>query len=137
MNMASTRSHCIFTIHITSREPGSDKIRKAKLHLVDLAGLVHTNSSNEHKCFHLLLEGVCVQSTRDSERRSYIFKHTYIFHPSAYCLNLQLRENWKDWCGWDTPHRSKIHQLLTSLLGTGWCLGPQQSMEATTCMCVI
>lgn len=38
MNMASTRSHCIFTIHISSREPGSDTIRKAKLHLVDLAG---------------------------------------------------------------------------------------------------
>lgn len=38
MNMASTRSHCIFTIHISSREPGEDTIRKAKLHLVDLAG---------------------------------------------------------------------------------------------------
>ena len=38
MNMASTRSHCIFTIHISSREPGSDTIKKAKLHLVDLAG---------------------------------------------------------------------------------------------------
>eukprot|EP00731_Ephydatia_muelleri_P027714 Em0019g587a len=38
MNMASTRSHCIFTIHLSSREPGSDVIRKAKLHLVDLAG---------------------------------------------------------------------------------------------------
>ena len=38
MNMASTRSHCIFTIHISAREPGSDVIRRAKLHLVDLAG---------------------------------------------------------------------------------------------------
>ena len=38
MNMASTRSHCIFTIHISSRETGSDLIRKAKFHLVDLAG---------------------------------------------------------------------------------------------------
>lgn len=38
MNMASTRSHCIFTIHISVREPSSDIIRKAKLHLVDLAG---------------------------------------------------------------------------------------------------
>ena len=38
MNMASTRSHCIFTIHISSREAGSDTIKKAKLHLVDLAG---------------------------------------------------------------------------------------------------
>ncbi|XP_064403567.1 kinesin-like protein KIF6 isoform X2 [Halichondria panicea] len=38
MNMASTRSHCIFTIHIMSREPGSDMLKKSKLHLVDLAG---------------------------------------------------------------------------------------------------
>jgi kinesin family protein 6/9 len=40
MNQASTRSHCIFTIHITARETGSATIRKAKLHLVDLAGFV-------------------------------------------------------------------------------------------------
>ncbi|XP_028398655.1 kinesin-like protein KIF6 isoform X2 [Dendronephthya gigantea] len=38
MNQASTRSHCIFTIHISSREPGSATLRRAKLHLVDLAG---------------------------------------------------------------------------------------------------
>lgn len=38
MNQASTRSHCIFTIHVTARETGSATIRKAKLHLVDLAG---------------------------------------------------------------------------------------------------
>ena len=40
MNQASTRSHCIFTIHVTSRETGSATIRKAKLHLVDLAGYI-------------------------------------------------------------------------------------------------
>ncbi|NXN22689.1 KIF6 protein, partial [Nycticryphes semicollaris] len=38
MNQASTRSHCIFTIHIASKEPGSATIRRSKLHLVDLAG---------------------------------------------------------------------------------------------------
>ncbi len=38
MNQASTRSHCIFTVHISSRESGSATVRKAKLHLVDLAG---------------------------------------------------------------------------------------------------
>lgn len=38
MNQASTRSHCIFTIHLTAREAGSATLRKAKLHLVDLAG---------------------------------------------------------------------------------------------------
>ena len=40
MNQASTRSHCIFTIHVTSKEIGSATVRKAKLHLVDLAGSV-------------------------------------------------------------------------------------------------
>ncbi|KAM6138169.1 kinesin-like protein KIF6 [Phoenicopterus ruber ruber] len=38
INQASTRSHCIFTIHISSKEPGSATIRRSKLHLVDLAG---------------------------------------------------------------------------------------------------
>lgn len=38
MNMASTRSHCIFTVHITARDAGSSVVRKSKLHLVDLAG---------------------------------------------------------------------------------------------------
>ncbi|XP_018610608.2 kinesin-like protein KIF6 isoform X1 [Scleropages formosus] len=38
MNQASTRSHCIFTIHVCSREPGSATLRRSKLHLVDLAG---------------------------------------------------------------------------------------------------
>lgn len=38
MNQASTRSHCIFTIHLSSREAGSATLRRAKLHLVDLAG---------------------------------------------------------------------------------------------------
>ena len=40
MNMASTRSHCIFTIYISCRESGSATIRRGKLHLVDLAGSV-------------------------------------------------------------------------------------------------
>ncbi|VDP16496.1 unnamed protein product [Schistosoma margrebowiei] len=45
MNEASTRSHCIFTIHITSRPHGSSVIRRSKLHLVDLAG-----SERVYKC---------------------------------------------------------------------------------------
>ena len=38
MNLASSRSHCIFTVSVESREAGSDVIRRSKLHLVDLAG---------------------------------------------------------------------------------------------------
>ncbi|EFO62413.1 Kinesin-9 [Giardia lamblia P15] len=37
-NQASSRSHCIFTIHIRSREPGSDVVRQSKFNFVDLAG---------------------------------------------------------------------------------------------------
>mmetsp|Transcript_22980 Transcript_22980/g.38346 ORF Transcript_22980/g.38346 Transcript_22980/m.38346 type:complete len:951 (+) Transcript_22980:72-2924(+) len=48
MNMASSRSHCIFTISVEARVVGSDKVRRSKLHLVDLAGserVAKTNSS--------------------------------------------------------------------------------------------
>lgn len=38
MNLASSRSHCIFTIFITAVQVGSDVTRKSKIHLVDLAG---------------------------------------------------------------------------------------------------
>ncbi|KAM3594601.1 uncharacterized protein V6R79_010711 [Siganus canaliculatus] len=38
MNQASTRSHCIFTVHLCRREPGSPTLQRSKLHLVDLAG---------------------------------------------------------------------------------------------------
>ena len=38
MNMASSRSHCIFSIAIECRLLNSDKVRRSKLHLVDLAG---------------------------------------------------------------------------------------------------
>lgn len=38
MNDASTRSHCLFIIWIDSTQPGSDVVRRSKLHLVDLAG---------------------------------------------------------------------------------------------------
>jgi kinesin family protein 6/9 len=38
MNMASSRSHCIFTISIEARPSGSVVVRRSKLHLVDLAG---------------------------------------------------------------------------------------------------
>ena len=38
MNQASTRSHCIFTLHLAVRKQGSDIVRRSKMHLVDLAG---------------------------------------------------------------------------------------------------
>ncbi|PNW88606.1 hypothetical protein CHLRE_01g036800v5 [Chlamydomonas reinhardtii] len=38
MNQASSRSHCIFTIHVEARKTGEDVVRRSKLNLVDLAG---------------------------------------------------------------------------------------------------
>ncbi|KAL0252122.1 hypothetical protein GEMRC1_001334 [Eukaryota sp. GEM-RC1] len=38
MNEASTRSHCIFTIHLSSKAHDSHLVRESKLNLVDLAG---------------------------------------------------------------------------------------------------
>lgn len=45
-NQASSRSHCIFTIAIESREHESEVIRTAKLHLVDLAGSERVAKTN-------------------------------------------------------------------------------------------
>ena len=46
MNMASSRSHCIFTVSIESRVAGSDTIKRSKLHLVDLAGSERVHKTN-------------------------------------------------------------------------------------------
>lgn len=48
MNLASSRSHCIFTVALEAKAIGSEKVRRSKLHLVDLAGserVAKTNSS--------------------------------------------------------------------------------------------
>jgi len=46
MNLASSRSHCIFTISLEMRQAGSDVIRRSKLHLVDLAGSERVHKTN-------------------------------------------------------------------------------------------
>jgi len=46
LNEASTRSHCIFTINIDSKEPGSSVVKTSKLHLVDLAGSERVHKTN-------------------------------------------------------------------------------------------
>ena len=46
MNMASSRSHCIFTISLECRVVGSDTVRRSKLHLVDLAGSERVGKTN-------------------------------------------------------------------------------------------
>ena len=46
MNMASSRSHCIFSISLEARDISSDKVRRSKLHLVDLAGSERVGKTN-------------------------------------------------------------------------------------------
>lgn len=46
MNMASSRSHCIFTVSLESRKDGSSVVRRSKLHLVDLAGSERVHKTN-------------------------------------------------------------------------------------------
>ena len=46
MNLASSRSHCIFTISLEARQEGSSTIKRSKLHLVDLAGSERTHKTN-------------------------------------------------------------------------------------------
>ena len=45
-NLASSRSHCIFTIALESREHDTEIIRTSKLHLVDLAGSERVAKTN-------------------------------------------------------------------------------------------
>ncbi len=46
MNDASTRSHCIYTIYIESRDVGSELKRKSKINLVDLSGSERVGKTN-------------------------------------------------------------------------------------------
>jgi kinesin family protein 6/9 len=47
LNKQSSRSHCVFTVHleIRSRVESSEKVIVAKLHLVDLAGSERTKKT--------------------------------------------------------------------------------------------
>lgn len=38
LNLASSRSHCVFTVHIEARRAGEAVVRRSKLNFVDLAG---------------------------------------------------------------------------------------------------
>ncbi|EFC47174.1 kinesin-9 [Naegleria gruberi] len=46
LNESSTRSHCIFTVNIESKEPGSSVVKSSKLHMVDLAGSERPSKTN-------------------------------------------------------------------------------------------
>ena len=87
MNQASSRSHCIFTLHVTARETGSATIRRAKLHLVDLAGWVSSYTKAS------LALGVTGNSHHCHSRRSNIYflqSLTLFITWTVFCLRLRL-----------------------------------------------
>lgn len=43
MNPQSSRSHCIFTIVVSTKQFGAEQYKRAKVHLVDLAGYIFLN----------------------------------------------------------------------------------------------
>nr|CAD7395175.1 unnamed protein product [Timema poppensis] len=45
MNLASSRSHCIFTLHVIANSTKSSKVRSSKMHFVDLAGSERVHKS--------------------------------------------------------------------------------------------
>eukprot|EP00899_Mesostigma_viride_P007228 jgi/Mesvir1/16506/Mv10060-RA.1 len=46
MNMASSRSHCMFTVSIEGRRSGEATVRRSKLNIVDLAGSERVSKTN-------------------------------------------------------------------------------------------
>lgn len=58
-NPVSSRSHCIFTVWIESSAPGSDVVRRSKLHLVDLAGYARAAQWEPHVPFTRTMSAGC------------------------------------------------------------------------------
>ena len=87
MNQASTRSHCIFTIHLSSKEPGSATVRHAKLHLVDLAGSERVAKTGVGG--QLLTEAKYINlSLHYLEQVNRWGRMTYTYHFNKFCLFL-------------------------------------------------
>jgi kinesin family protein 6/9 len=79
MNKVSSRSHCIFTLYVETKDPTTTTTKSSKLHLVDLAGSedVHRSQHNEQtlregKAINLslhYLEQVIVQLRKQKEEQ--------------------------------------------------------------------
>ena len=95
LNMASSRSHCIFTVIITRRSRGADTLRRAKLNLVDLAG-----SERVHKS---LVDGTTLQEAK--------YINVSLHFLEQVIVALQERAD-----GNDTVHVPYRNSLMTMLL---------------------
>ena len=83
MNDVSTRSHCIFIMHVSVRQPKSDLVKRSKLHFVDLAGSERasktgidgktlTESKHINVSLHYLEQVIVALSEREHGMRSHI-----------------------------------------------------------------
>ena len=98
LNKASSRSHCIFTIHVESksRVESSEKVICSKLHLVDLAGSERTKKTGS--------EGITMKEA------SYINKSLTFLEQVVVALCDKKRDH--------TPYRqSKLTNMLKDSIG--------------------
>merc|ERR1719482_1223229 len=98
LNKGSTRSHCIFTIHVESRSrvESSEKVIFSKLHLIDLAGSERVKKTGS--------EGVMLKEA------TYINKSLTFLEQVVWALGDKHRDH--------VPYRqSKLTHLLKDSLG--------------------
>ena len=101
MNEASTRSHCIFTIHVMVREADSATIHRSKLHLVDLAGSERVSKTQaggmllrEAKYINLSLH--CLEVSTLPDRSQYKFLYDIaIKNSESYSAQSEIKNNIK------------------------------------------
>lgn len=114
MNQASTRSHCIFTVHVCRREPGSATVRRSKLHLVDLAGSDRVSKTGLNG--QLLTEAKFINRSlhylEQVMRTLTATMHSaFVPHPALLCC-LQFFSHFLILSSSSTPHHSSCLHLL-------------------------
>ena len=107
LNLASSRSHCVFTITIEKRTSGDDTLQRAKLNIVDLAGSERVSKTKidgsvltEAKHINLslhYLERVIVAaratttSTKEKRRQRYVSRAVSEFNSNMHASRFARR----------------------------------------------
>ena len=97
MNQASTRSHCIFTIHLEIMTPGEPLVKRSK-------------------AWVKLFEG---QMAKWPYFAKY-FSEWFLIRTKVTSRRFgRIGKNWKSWCHGTNCYGRKIYQFITSLSRTG------------------
>ncbi|GKT18738.1 Kinesin-9, partial [Aduncisulcus paluster] len=102
-NNASSRSHCVFTLHLRTRQEGSDVVRHSKLNFVDLAG-----SERVHRT---MADGTILQEAKYINGS--LFSLEQVIHKLSAKSRLSRRGNKKAAKKIHVPYRTN---LLTMVL---------------------